>query len=451
MRASFLVMAVPFTCFAIACGDDEGSGGGGAAPTTSTTTTGATAPTTTGMPTTSSSTTTGGGNNPFSECVACAADACGKILQECGADPECTAWRTCAAACEAGDGLAACLDACDGAAIGFAPSHLVYACGCNACPTECGGVSACERKCNDGGPPATPGGTSTPNLAGTGLYLPNSTEIASWARSFQPQYPLWSDGATKNRYAYIPTCSPIDTSDPDHWDFPVGTRLWKEFTRDGIRIETRLIHKWGGDSGNWEFATYQWSTDAGSAPEDAPLVTGGVIDANGTGHDIPDLAQCNNCHGKLPEKVLGFSAIQMSHQLGGLDIFDLDAYSLTTEGPPNGGYVVPGDDITRQALGHLHSNCGNCHNPSFPVPDMVLRVHTTDMTPEDTGTYTTALDVPTTIYQAGTIMRIDGGDPSNSCVHERMAQSTMPPVGSEIADPEAGMNGIITQWIQSLP
>ena len=48
-----------------------------------------------------------------------------------------------------------------------------------------------------------------PNLAATGLYLPSSDELASWARLYQPLYPLWSDGATKNRYAYIPTCSPI--------------------------------------------------------------------------------------------------------------------------------------------------------------------------------------------------------------------------------------------------
>jgi hypothetical protein len=406
-------------------------------------------PTSTGTPTTSSSTTTGGGNNPFSDCSACAADSCAKILQECADDAECATWQACAAACEDGNGLDACLDACDEAAIGFAPSHLVYACGCNACPDECGGVSACERKCNDGGPVGNP---EIPNLAATGLYLPNSDVLASWARPFQPLYPLWSDGATKNRYAYIPTCSPIDTSDPDHWGFPVGTRLWKEFTRDGVRIETRLIHRFGPDTNDWEFATFQWPADGnGATPDAAVYVAGGVTDANGTGHDIPDLGQCNNCHGKLPERILGFSAIQMSHDLGDLDIFDLDAYSLTTEGPPNGGYLVPGSGVTQAALGHLHSNCGNCHNPNFPVPDMVLRVHTTDTTPEETGAYTTALDVPTTMYQVGTILRIDGGDPSNSCVHERMSLSTMPPVGSEIADPEAGKNGIITQWIQSLP
>ena len=31
----------------------------------------------------------------------------------------------------------------------------------------------------------------------------------------------------------------------DSWRFPQGTKLWKEFTRDGVRVETRLLQKVG--------------------------------------------------------------------------------------------------------------------------------------------------------------------------------------------------------------
>src|SRR5688572_31053294 len=60
---------------------------------------------------------------------------------------------------------------------------------------------------------------------------------------------LWADGATKRRWLFLPDGAQIDSADPDHWRFPAGTRLWKEFTRDGVRVETRIMHKTGdGDA-----------------------------------------------------------------------------------------------------------------------------------------------------------------------------------------------------------
>jgi hypothetical protein len=39
--------------------------------------------------------------------------------------------------------------------------------------------------------------------------------------AFAPQYPLWSDGATKRRWLSLPPESTIDASEPDAWKFPV--------------------------------------------------------------------------------------------------------------------------------------------------------------------------------------------------------------------------------------
>ena len=59
------------------------------------------------------------------------------------------------------------------------------------------------------------------------------------AVEFTPRYPLWTDGMSKRRWLHVPTGASIDKSDPDAWEFPRGTRAWKEFSRDGVPVETR--------------------------------------------------------------------------------------------------------------------------------------------------------------------------------------------------------------------
>src|SRR5688572_13616865 len=78
-------------------------------------------------------------------------------------------------------------------------------------------------------------------LSASGLYSGPATEsLAPDVRSFRPRFELWSDGASKRRFIWLPPGTQIETSDMDEWQFPVGTKLWKEFTRDGVRVETRL-------------------------------------------------------------------------------------------------------------------------------------------------------------------------------------------------------------------
>ena len=78
-------------------------------------------------------------------------------------------------------------------------------------------------------------------LSQTGLYADIAAkQIAPGVLSFSPQYPLWSDGARKQRWIALPPGTSVDASDSDAWVFPVGTRLWKEFAFDR-RIETRFL------------------------------------------------------------------------------------------------------------------------------------------------------------------------------------------------------------------
>jgi hypothetical protein len=284
----------------------------------------------------------------------------------------------------------------------------------------------------------------------TGLYTSASAapdDVAPYVREFTPRYPLWSDGATKRRWIYLPPCTQIDTSDMDHWQFPVGTRFWKEFTVAGGsgdgRVETRFIHRYGPGANDWLFAAYQWDQVGSPTAGNTTYVPGGVANANGTTHDIPSQSDCTNCHGKLPEHILGFGAIELSAPSSGgvgVSLQSLGSEGLLTVSAPN-GFDPPGDATAQAGLGYLHANCGICHNAYFtptspPAPRMRLLVGQTTVT--GTDTYTTLANVPTQNPQFAGHDRIEPGDHTTSTVIERMltrGTGQMPPIASEIPDP----------------
>jgi hypothetical protein len=297
-------------------------------------------------------------------------------------------------------------------------------------------------------------------LSGTGLYQDIGTRtLADGVRTFAPSYELWSDGAQKTRWVKLPPCGAIDTSDMDHWVMPVGTRLWKEFAVGGQVVETRLIARTGtsGAGDGWLFAAYQW--DAQGSASDAHLVSGGVPNANGTDHDIPSVSQCGLCHGTLPEHVLGFSAIQLTHASAGnaeVTLESLAAGGKLSAAPADGGYPVPGDAVTARALGYLHANCGNCHHPAgiaFDTTPFSLRLEVGQRTPQETSAYLTAVGVPVEKYfRTGITDRIAPGNPDASCVSARISQrgpgEQMPPLATEYVD-DAGV-AAVNAWIRSL-
>src|SRR5262245_38413677 len=152
-------------------------------------------------------------------------------------------------------------------------------------------------------PPAT--------LEQTGLYADAaSRSLAAGVVPFEPQYPLWTDGARKRRWIALPEGTAIDASDADAWQFPTGTRLWKEFTfADGV--ETRFMQRRA--DGTWLYATYVRKNDE-SADVLAPAagVPRFVATQNGRHHDVPSHADCRLCHEAGRTAVLGFSALQLS-------------------------------------------------------------------------------------------------------------------------------------------
>jgi cytochrome c553 len=303
-------------------------------------------------------------------------------------------------------------------------------------------------------------------LSDTGLYADIATRtIAPDVREFAPQFPLWSDGADKRRWVYLPECDIIDNADEDNWVFPVGTRMWKEFALGGTLLETRMIHRHGPGAYDFTYAAYQW--DAGDA--DADLVdAAGIDDVKGTEHDIPSLDACTRCHGGnqsqkggTTARYLGFGALQLSHAGPGVTMALLsDEGSLSA---PNAvGYTVPGNAVEIAALGYLHSNCGNCHNDTsdgliFPFMDMRIKAGDSDVALTDT--YATVVNQPVDFFQGfGCTHRIAGMDLTNSCVHFRMTErgsdtvpnmAQMPPIGTDVQD-DTGI-AAIAAWIATLP
>ena len=56
------------------------------------------------------------------------------------------------------------------------------------------------------------------HLDDTGLFeAGSSTAVRPENLAFAPQYELWSDGASKSRYVYLPPGSSIDVTDPENY------------------------------------------------------------------------------------------------------------------------------------------------------------------------------------------------------------------------------------------
>jgi hypothetical protein len=231
----------------------------------------------------------------------------------------------------------------------------------------------------------------------------------------------------------------------DYWVFPEGTRAFKEFTKDGARIETRLLEK--GADGSWLMLAFEWN--AGGT--DAVAVPRGSENARGTEHDIPRQVQCRECHENMPDTLLGVGAVQLSHALGGPNLDALVADGRLSD-PPESPIELPGDAVAQGALGYLHANCGTCHNRrsgDFPMVHLELHLEVGSLASvEETTTYRTTANVPFEgVPPTPDIadVRIVPGDPEGSALYQRMSVREvlvqMPPLASEVVD-DAGLGGV---------
>lgn len=293
-------------------------------------------------------------------------------------------------------------------------------------------------------------------LSETGLYADLEADaVASGVRDFAPEFPLWSDAADKRRWVRLPAGSVIDTSDPDRWQVPVGTKFWKEFSKDGVRLETRLIERFGEGPTDYLMAAFVWRDDDSDA--EVVIGGGGLSDVRGTAHDVPSEKQCRACHNGEPGRILGFSALQLVHDGPGLALTELiDRGRLSAPVPEPPSITPPGDAATRDAFGYLHANCGHCHNlngTAWPDTQMVLRLSLSEHDAEDTELFQSVVGRRMQYFRDTEVThRVLPGNPDESGLLLRMQRrgpkEQMPPLGTEIVD-DAGV-AAVRAWIEGL-
>jgi cytochrome c553 len=335
---------------------------------------------------------------------------------------------------------------------------------------------------------ATLAPVAPPLLSQTGLYAGEGTlQIDARNRPFSPQYPLWSDGAAKRRWIRLPEGTAIDATNLSRWEFPIGTRFWKEFSFDGHKVETRLL--WRVSKEQWVFASYAWNeaqTDASLAPESgipnlaevAPFdVAQGSPErsrgAPGKRHSIPSIAECRSCHDSARTEILGFDALNLSDDRDPnaphaepltremITLRTLTEENLLTpkrqwlvKTPPR---IQASSPQARAALGYLSTNCGSCHNRESSIASLgLLLKHSVEVGSECTAALATTAGkrghwVVPEAQEASRI--INPGHAESSAlvrrVKSRRPSSQMPPLGTVLVDRQAV--DLLTSWVQSNP
>jgi hypothetical protein len=300
----------------------------------------------------------------------------------------------------------------------------------------------------------------------------------------------------------LPEGAAIDVRSVDRWEFPAGTRFWKEFRFGGRKVETRFLRK-NGD-GSWTFASYAWNeaeTDAILAPEDGLPNVAEI--APGKMHSIPAVTDCRACHdpaapavsgvsrtgdARSRTEILGFSALQLStdrdpgaphaepladdmvtlRTLADQGVFEPARPDLVAA-PPR---IQAPDARTRAVLGYLSTNCGSCHNEESSIANLGLLLkatgHAGPLDDSDAGAdrlrqgfgaqgFSRLVRQATSKWEIahapeGASQYVSPGAPDLSAILVRMKSrrpsTQMPPLGTVLHDKEA--IALVEEWIQSL-
>lgn len=219
-------------------------------------------------------------------------------------------------------------------------------------------------------------------LSATGCVdAQNPLKPASGLIPYEPNAPFHSDGADKTRYMALPEGQQITVQADGDFEFPVGTVLVKDFTWEGLRIETRLMVR--HEDGDWAGYTYAWN----EAQTEATLLDGSWLRTLPSGQWLyPSRAQCLECHTQAAGRSLGLETAQLNgdflypstgrraNQLATLEAIGVLAEPLSAplaQLPKlTNPYGAEGSDDAK-ARSYLHTNCASCHRPQGPGRSMM--------------------------------------------------------------------------------
>jgi uncharacterized repeat protein (TIGR03806 family) len=295
---------------------------------------------------------------------------------------------------------------------------------------------------------------------------------------------LYSDGALKFRYVYIPAgqAARYSPDSPDEvFDFPVGTVLIKTFAfaqdmrqpTENVRfLETRLLIR---RAEGWIALPYVWNEAQTEARLSAVGANVRISFTNDEGAAIaldwavPNVNQCRGCHARaggndvLP---IGPSARNLnrdydwrsSEMAGRPPINQLRYWQLNRRleglsedipaGVPN-AYDTSAP-LEQRARAYLDVNCAHCHNPAGPAHTSGLDLRWSQSDPAQWG----VLKRPVAAGRgsAGFAFSIEPGHPERSILLHRM-QSTdpgvmMPELGRTLVDDRA--IALMRDWIAGM-
>lgn len=287
-------------------------------------------------------------------------------------------------------------------------------------PADGGGAKLSETGCVD---------TSAPTKAPEGL-------IAYDVRS-----PLWSDGAKKDRWLYVPEGRTIGIAPDGDFDVPPGSVAVKTFGIEGKLVETRLFVRY--EDGTYAGYSYEWNDEQ----TDATLLASGKTKTlpSGATWTFPSREECFACHTSVAGFTLGLEARQV----------DVDRFAAYLARPMKNDEVpklaaadTPGASDEQRARGYLHANCSICHREGGGAGAATI-----DLRVDRTLAEMRACNVAPSGGDLGIAgaKLVTPGDPSRSTIPLRMRaldRNRMPPLASRVVD-ESGANAV-EAWIRGL-
>lgn len=271
---------------------------------------------------------------------------------------------------------------------------------------------------------------------------------AAGVTPYRIQTPLWSDGAEKLRFVYVPPGQKARARGEGLLDLPVGSALIKTFKMNGRLIETRvLLHRAEG----WVGLPYLWNAEQ----TEARLVLAGarlaLTGPNGQAIDyaVPNKNQCKECHASggavtpIGPKARNLAADWLAafRKAG-----KLDTVPAVTHRVPlwEDRAKVP---VERAARGWLDANCAHCHKPDGAASNSGLYLGWEVTDPAALGVNKR----PVAAGRGSGELSFDvvPGDPDHSILAYRLASLeggvAMPELGRASVDP-AGL-AIVRAWI----
>lgn len=292
---------------------------------------------------------------------------------------------------------------------------------------------------------------------------------------FEPRTALFSDGALKYRFVYVPNGQSATYVADEAFEFPTGSALIKSFAfpadfrspgEDVRLIETRVMLR---HEGGWQTWAYLWNDEQ----SDAQLKIAGAkveietIDEAGEPisftYSVPNKNQCKGCHALAGEIVpLGPKARNLNFELDYHDgaANQLERWreaGLLAGLPDDVGALEAVPDwrdedagLDARARAWLDVNCAHCHRRDGPASNSGLYLTWGEASGPALGI--NKRPVAAGRGSGGRLFDIAPGDPDGSILNYRVESTEpgimMPELGRVRDDEAAAM--LLREWVASL-